>query len=130
MDRLIRTALMGKPVAWFAPNYRLLSDAWPEVQATLHPEVAKLNQKEAARATWRGVVEMWSSDSADAGRGRALLWWRWVRPPWCRTPSSLAEHPASVHNAAVIFICSPPLRSNGRAVGGHCTISAAAASSF
>jgi hypothetical protein len=72
MDRLIHPALQGKPVAWFAPNYRLLSDVWREVQATLAPVVVRTNQQE-----WRlelrggGVVEMWSLDSPDSGRGRA-----------------------------------------------------------
>src|SRR5437899_28594 len=28
MDRLIHPALKGKPVAWFAPNYRQLANAW------------------------------------------------------------------------------------------------------
>src|SRR2546428_96904 len=72
MDRLIHPALQGKPVAWFAPNYRLLSDVWRELQATLGPVIARTNQQE-----WRlelrggGVVEMWSLDSPDSGRGRA-----------------------------------------------------------
>lgn len=35
MDRLIHAALEGQRVAWFAPNYRLLSDVWRELQITL-----------------------------------------------------------------------------------------------
>jgi hypothetical protein len=72
MDRLIEPALRGKPVAWFAPNYRLLSDVWRQLQVTLGPAIAKLNQEER-RLELRGggVVEMWSLDSPDAGRGRA-----------------------------------------------------------
>jgi hypothetical protein len=72
MDRLIHPALEGKPVAWFAPNYRLLADVWRELQATLGPVITRTNQQE-----WRlelrggGVVEMWSLDSPDSGRGRA-----------------------------------------------------------
>src|ERR1700680_4649365 len=72
MDRLTHPALQGKPVAWFAPNYRLMSDVWRELQDTLSPLIARTNQQE-----WRlelhggGVVEMWSLDSPDAGRGRA-----------------------------------------------------------
>jgi len=72
MDRLIHPALQGKRVAWFAPNYRLLADVFRELQATLAPVVVGTNQQE-----WRlelhggGVVEMWSLDSPDAGRGRA-----------------------------------------------------------
>jgi Terminase RNaseH-like domain/Terminase large subunit, T4likevirus-type, N-terminal len=72
MDRLIHPALQGKPVAWFAPNYRLLAEVWRELQATLGPVITRTNQQE-----WRielrggGVVEMWSLDSPDSGRGRA-----------------------------------------------------------
>ena len=59
MDRLIHPALQGKPVAWFAPNYRLLADVFRELQATLGPVITRANQQE-----WRlelrggGVVEM------------------------------------------------------------------------
>src|SRR5678815_4645371 len=71
IDRLIHAALKGKPVAWFAPNYRLLANAFRELQDTLAPVITRANQQE-----WRlelrggGVVEMWSLDSPDAGRGR------------------------------------------------------------
>jgi hypothetical protein len=76
MDRLIHAVLDGKPVAWFAPNYRLLSDVWRELQTILKPAIKSTNQQE-----WRlelhkgqlpkgGVIEMWSLDSPDAGRGR------------------------------------------------------------
>src|SRR6516225_7995442 len=46
MDRLIHPALKGKPVAWFAPNYRLLSDVWRQMQDRLRPLVTNLNQQE------------------------------------------------------------------------------------
>src|SRR2546425_14231 len=72
MDRLIHPALRGKAVAWFAPNYRLLADVWRELQATLQPVIAKLNQQERRlELHGGGVVEMWSLDSPDSGRGRA-----------------------------------------------------------
>src|SRR5678816_4678534 len=64
MDRLIHAALQGKPLAWFAPNYRLLLEVWRELQATLRDVITKTNQQE-----WRielcggGVMEMWSLDS-------------------------------------------------------------------
>ncbi len=72
MDRLIHAALQGKPVAWFAPNYRLLTDVWRELNASLAPIISRTNQQ-----AWRielqggGVVEMWSLDSTDSGHGRA-----------------------------------------------------------
>jgi hypothetical protein len=72
MDRLIHPALHGKPVAWFAPNYRLLSEVWRELQDMLGPVIANLNQQERRiELHGGGSVEMWSLDSPDAGRGRA-----------------------------------------------------------
>lgn len=72
MDRLIHPVLQGKPVAWFAPNYRLLSDVWHQLQTTLAPVVSRSNQQERRLELHTGgVVEMWSLDSSDAGRGRA-----------------------------------------------------------
>src|SRR6516225_11882365 len=72
MDRLIHPALQGKPVAWFAPNYRLLSEVWRELQALLGPVIVNCNQQERRLELYGGgVVEMWSLDSPDSGRGRA-----------------------------------------------------------
>jgi phage terminase large subunit-like protein len=72
MDRLIHVALQGKPVAWFAPNYRLLSDVWRELQAILQPILVRPNQQERRlELHGGGVIEMWSLDSPDSGRGRA-----------------------------------------------------------
>ncbi len=71
-DRLIRIALEGKPVAWFAPNYRLLSDVWRKLQKTLRPVIAKVNEQERLlELLGGGVIEMWSLDGPDAGRGRS-----------------------------------------------------------
>ena len=72
IDRLIHVALKGKPVAWFAPNYRLLADVWRELQAVLRPILIRPNQQERRlELQGGGVIEMWSLDSPDAGRGRA-----------------------------------------------------------
>ena len=72
MNRLIHPALHGKAVAWFAPNYRLLSEVWRELQTTLRPVVAGLNQQDRRlELHGGGSIEMWSLDSPDAGRGRA-----------------------------------------------------------
>ena len=72
MDRLIHPPLEGKPVAWFAPNYKLAAPVWRELQNRLHPVTRDSNQQER-RLELRGggTVEMWSLDSPDSGRGRA-----------------------------------------------------------
>jgi hypothetical protein len=71
-DRLIQPALKGKPTALFAPNYRSLNDTWRSLQSTLHPVTRALNQTEhRLELCGGGVIECWSLDSADSGRGRA-----------------------------------------------------------
>src|ERR1700720_2139571 len=72
MNRLILPALHGKPVAWFAPNYRVLSDVWRQLQIALQPVIARVSQQDRRiELHGGGGVEMWSLDSPDAGRGRA-----------------------------------------------------------
>ena len=72
MNRLTLPALHGKPVAWFAPNYRVLSDVWRQLQTELQPVIARASQQDRRlELHGGGVIEMWSLDSADAGRGRA-----------------------------------------------------------
>jgi len=72
MDRLIHAALAGKPVAWFAPNYKLAAPVWRELQNRLHPVARDVSQQER-RLELRGggVLDVWSLDSPDSGRGRA-----------------------------------------------------------
>jgi hypothetical protein len=71
MDRLIHPALQGKPVAWFSPTYRTLADVFRELQRRLRPIVRDASQVER-RIELRGggVIEAWSLDNSDAGRGR------------------------------------------------------------
>ena len=72
IDRLIHVALQGKPVAWFAPNYRLLSDVWRELAVLLSPVIERLNQQERRIDLFGGgSIDMWSLDGPDAARGRA-----------------------------------------------------------
>ena len=37
MDRLIHSALQRKPVAWFSPSNKLMSDTWRVLRSTLAP---------------------------------------------------------------------------------------------
>lgn len=72
MDRLIQIALPGKPVAWFAPNYKLAAPVWRELQNRLYPVTRDVNQQERRmELKGGGSIEMWSLDSPDSGRGRA-----------------------------------------------------------
>ena len=72
MDRLIHPALQGKPVAWFAPNYKLAAPVWRELQNRLQPVARDVSQQERRlELKGGGVLDVWSLDSADSGRGRA-----------------------------------------------------------
>jgi phage terminase large subunit-like protein len=71
MDRLIHPALQGKPVAWFSPTYKVLSDTWRQLRSTLGPVIRdKSEQEKRLELINGGVVELWSLDSPDSGRGR------------------------------------------------------------
>jgi hypothetical protein len=71
INRLIDTGLRGGRAAWFAPTYKFLADVWREllsVVAPLGPDVSV--QEKRVRLPTGGVIEFWSLDQPDAGRGR------------------------------------------------------------
>ena len=71
MDRLIHPALQGKPVAWFSPSNKLMADAWRVVRSTLAAVTRdKSEQEKRLELMGGGVIEFWSLDSPDSGRGR------------------------------------------------------------
>src|SRR5215469_1251451 len=71
-DRVIHPALSGKPAAWFSPTYRLLSDSWRSLASTLHPITTRKSDSEhRLELRGGGVIEAWSIDNPDSGRGRA-----------------------------------------------------------
>ena len=72
IDRIVRPALRGKPAAWFAPTYKLLGEAWQELQRALKPITVRQNESEHwLQVVGGGMIECWSLDNPDAGRGRA-----------------------------------------------------------
>ena len=61
MDRLIHPALQGKPVAWFAPNYKLAAPVWRELQNRLQPVARDVSQQERRlELKGGGVLDVWS----------------------------------------------------------------------
>lgn len=61
----------GRPVAWFAPTYKMLADVWRQMCEALRPLTVSSNATEhRIELVNGGAIEMWSLDSADAGRGR------------------------------------------------------------
>ena len=69
--RLLRIAATGKPVAYFAPTYKMLSDYWRETAAALFPIIDKVNvQEKRLQLIGGGSIDMWSLDEPNAARGR------------------------------------------------------------
>ena len=71
IDRLVRPALDGKPVAFFAPTYKMMSDVWRETYNTMQPVVKRVSaQEHRLELITGGIIDMWSLDTPDAPRGR------------------------------------------------------------
>jgi hypothetical protein len=70
-DLAIEPMLRAEPVGWFAPTYKILAEAWREIRGVLQPLARKVSEQEhRIELVTGGVLEMWSLDSADAGRSR------------------------------------------------------------
>ena len=60
--RLLRVAATGKPVAYFSPTYKMLSDYWRETAAALFPLLDKVNvQEKRLQLIGGGSIDMWLS---------------------------------------------------------------------
>ncbi len=71
VDLGIDVALDHQPVGWFAPTYKLLDEAWRDFRrATANVIVGVDKQQRRIELLGGGVVEFWSLDHPDAGRGR------------------------------------------------------------
>lgn len=71
VDLDLDVALEGLPVGWFAPTYKLLDEAWRDVQrAAREVIVATDRQQRRLEFVGGGVLEFWSLDHPDPGRGR------------------------------------------------------------
>ena len=72
MDACIEAALAyGYPVAWFAPTYKYLADVWRDMRESLLPYTTRSDSTERRiELVGGGVVDMWTLDGGDAGRGR------------------------------------------------------------
>ena len=69
--RSLRFVLNGKPVAYFAPTYKMLTEFWRDAIEMYKPVIIETNKAEHAfRVKGGGSFSMWSLDSADTVRGR------------------------------------------------------------
>lgn len=68
---LVEPALEGHPVAWFAPTNKIMLEPWQHVASALKPVTARLNKiEQRIELITGGVVDFWSLDNPDSGRGR------------------------------------------------------------
>lgn len=64
-------AVDGRPVAFFAPTYKMLLDVWSDMTRTLKPLIAKANRTELRiELVTGGKIDFWTLENQDAGRGR------------------------------------------------------------
>lgn len=65
-------ALEGWPVGWFAPEYKLLIEAWRELKFNLAPVIRRVDeQQKRIELKTGGVIEGWAFDrNPNAGRSR------------------------------------------------------------
>jgi hypothetical protein len=71
IDLAIDVALDGYPVGWFAPEYRLLTEAWRDMEAILGPAAKANKQERRLELVTGGVIECWAFDrNPNAGRSR------------------------------------------------------------
>ena len=70
-ELIVQPAFDGFPVGYFAPTYSDLHDVWIELRSLLHDAIVSKNeQQKQIRLITGGVIDMWSMDNPDSGRGR------------------------------------------------------------
>jgi hypothetical protein len=70
-ELVIDPALDGFPVAYYAPTYKDLSDFWHELLGIVNEVIESKNEQlKQIRLLTGGVIDMWSLDEPDSGRGR------------------------------------------------------------
>ena len=69
--RSLPVTLAAKPVAYFAPTYKMLTEFWRDAVEMYKPVITEVNKAEHSfRIMGGGSFHMWSLDSADTVRGR------------------------------------------------------------
>lgn len=75
IKRLVsKPAIWGYPVGVWFPTYKDLSEVWKEIKYTLAPIIkSKDEQLKQIVLTTGGVIDFWSMDDPDSGRGRKYI---------------------------------------------------------
>lgn len=70
-DLCIEPDVLAYPVAWYAPSYKDMLEVWREMRQLLQPITKRANATERRIENIAGgVLEFWSADNVNAGRGR------------------------------------------------------------
>lgn len=70
-ELIVEPALDGFPVAYYAPTYKDLNDFWLNIVSIVKDAIASKNEQlKQIRLVTGGVIDMWSLDEPDSGRGR------------------------------------------------------------
>jgi hypothetical protein len=70
-ELIVNPALDGFPVAYYAPTYKDLDTYWIEIKHILHEVIQTKNeQTKQMRLFTGGIIDMWSLEDPDSGRGR------------------------------------------------------------
>ena len=71
IDLCVEPDVLAHPVAWYAPTYKDMLEVWREAVAMLAPITLRVNASERRiENVAGGVLEFWSADNPNAGRGR------------------------------------------------------------
>jgi len=71
INRLVTPETLPYPQAWFQPTYKSLLEVWREVVSSLHPIIDRKSvQERRLELITGGVIDFWSMEDIDAGRGR------------------------------------------------------------
>lgn len=73
-NHAVRDSLDGKRHGWFAPNYKYLDEPWADIRRSLDLPGLTLRADDSRRRVelaTAGVVDAWTCDGGDPGRGRA-----------------------------------------------------------
>lgn len=71
VNLLAEVILAGQPAGWFAPNYKLLTEAWRDITERLAPVQSRINtQEKRVEYMTGGVLEFWSLENKRVARSR------------------------------------------------------------
>lgn len=72
VNRLVKYGYcQNQPVAWFAPQYKLLDEAWRETRRRLFRNITRADsQQYRLELRGGGTIDFWTLDDPDAGRSR------------------------------------------------------------